>query len=166
LAEYEQTSDRGDDAVPDRWRVAAWHHGGAFAAADGHDRGASWGGMVAVDHALTDALDWFGRISLSRSATSLAPLALETGINLAPPAQLPGTLGFGVAWLKLDRDLAAAADIANADHETALEATWSIPLGTSWHVQPDLQYILQPGGTAAADDALVLGLRVVWQSDW
>jgi len=56
------------------------------------------------------------------------------------------------------------------DFEAALELTYQIQLADNWSVQPDLQYIVHPGGnipnplvpcTLAIPDALVLGVRTI-----
>ena len=44
-------------------------------------------------------------------------------------------------------------------HETTIELTWRAPI-TDWFVlQPDVQYIINPGNDPALDDALVVALR-------
>jgi len=46
------------------------------------------------------------------------------------------------------------------DHETALELTYRLRFrGNAFFVQPDLQYIIRPGGTGQIPDALVAGLQ-------
>ncbi len=50
------------------------------------------------------------------------------------------------------------------NHETAIELTYRAPI-TGWlTLQPDLQYVVNPGTNPALDDALVIGLRfeVAW----
>ncbi len=54
-------------------------------------------------------------------------------------------------------------------HETAIELTYSAQL-TDWlRVQPDIQYVINPGADPALDDALVIGVRFelsnVFESD-
>lgn len=43
--------------------------------------------------------------------------------------------------------------------ETVFEATYRVTLAPWWNVQPDLQYVFNPGGQHASHDALVLGVR-------
>ena len=50
--------------------------------------------------------------------------------------------------------------IATDAAEYALEATWRIPLGEHFALQPDLQYVIHPGTDPTLDDALVFILRV------
>lgn len=164
IGEYERVFDRGEDAVPDRWRVSVYRHGGDFVDAAGADVDASWGVIAGFDRAVTEGVGWFGRVNWSRSTTSFAPLTVETGLNFDAPRDLPGTLGVAVEWVDLDRGLAEAADILDPDGEWVLEATWALPFG-AWTVQPDVQYIGQPGGSSSADDAWVVGVRVAWEAE-
>lgn len=46
-----------------------------------------------------------------------------------------------------------------ADHETAFEMTYRVKLNAWWHIQPDLQWIIHPGASAARGDAWVFGIR-------
>ncbi|HEY8967345.1 MAG TPA: carbohydrate porin [Candidatus Methylacidiphilales bacterium] len=43
--------------------------------------------------------------------------------------------------------------------ETTIEATYRFQLRPWWTLQPDFQYVFQPGGVEGAQDAVVLGLR-------
>lgn len=47
------------------------------------------------------------------------------------------------------------------DAETALEATWGVQVKPSLLIQPDLQWIVHPGGRRTVGDALVFGVRFV-----
>lgn len=69
-------------------------------------------------------------------------------------------LGVAVAWLggaELDALRAGGGSPANA--EKALEATWHVRLAPWITLQPDLQYVLDPGADRNAKAAVVLGLR-------
>ncbi|MEA2714557.1 MAG: hypothetical protein QOK27_2518, partial [Gemmatimonadales bacterium] len=44
--------------------------------------------------------------------------------------------------------------------ETTMELTYLAQLGSWLSVQPDLQYVIHPGGTRSTRNAVVLGLRV------
>jgi len=45
-------------------------------------------------------------------------------------------------------------------HETVFEAPYKITLTPWWSLQPDVQYVLHPGGSTEIPNALVLGLRI------
>jgi porin len=69
----------------------------------------------------------------------------------------------------LTRDFRSVTGLAAPmpDFESALEISWQAQVGACWIVQPDLQWIIHPGGRvldpahplAITPDALVLGLR-------
>jgi porin len=58
------------------------------------------------------------------------------------------------------RDGMTAAGLATTAAEYALEATWRIPFGRHLALQPDLQYVIDPGTDPGTPDALVFILRV------
>ena len=66
------------------------------------------------------------------------------------------TAGIGVGYARVgsgqsgyDRDLQVARSgrlCASADRRDLLEATYQYQLMPSWQIQPDIQYIINPGG--------------------
>lgn len=44
--------------------------------------------------------------------------------------------------------------------EVVIETVYNVVLTDSLSCQPDLQYVVNPGGNAQRSDAIVLGLRV------
>ena len=71
--------------------------------------------------------------------------------------------GFGVVFGSFSNDLQDSqrrAQQAVQRFETALEATYRLRfLGDSFFFQPDLQYIIRPGGTGRTSNAVVLGAQ-------
>ena len=45
------------------------------------------------------------------------------------------------------------------DHETAIELTYSAQLTDNFRIQPDIQYIINPGTDPSLKNALVVGVR-------
>ena len=86
---------------------------------------------------------------------------------------LPGRdedlFGMGIAYSQIsedvrqsgrdDRDINRTTGIVLQDYETVLELTYQIAITPWWKIQPDIQYILHPGGSSTIDDAVVLGCR-------
>lgn len=73
---------------------------------------------------------------------------------------LPGrddVLGAGISWVGLS-DTAGAG--FSEDSETALELYYGFSLLPGIRLKPDLQYVHDPGGDAALDDAWILTLRM------
>ncbi|MGA8655691.1 MAG: carbohydrate porin [Chthoniobacterales bacterium] len=54
---------------------------------------------------------------------------------------------------------AGVASAPNLSFESVLEATYAIPINTHWQLQPDLQWVIHPGGSDRFHNAVVLGLR-------
>ena len=59
---------------------------------------------------------------------------------------------------RADRDLNGSA-VTVSDYEAAVELTWEAVLNKWWTIQPDVQWIIHPGGSTAVDNALVVGVR-------
>jgi porin len=98
------------------------------------------------------------------------------GIKGLLPGRADDVLTFGVAYAKISRDAAAADQDALAingppyplrDKEMVFELSYAGQIAPWWIVQPDLQYIVHPGGNVAdpddanatVQDAFVAGVR-------
>jgi porin len=128
------------------------------------------------------ALNGFARVSAAPSDRNPIDLYVEGGFTFKGLlAQRPDDIaGLGLAYGRVS-PRAAAADVDVValngvpmpvrDFEAAVELTYQIQLADNWLLQPDLQYIIHPGGhvasplapgsAAAIPNALVLGLRQV-----
>ena len=91
---------------------------------------------------------------------------VERGIFDARPTD---SCGLGVVYGRFSENLQDAQRRAQRidptvgvqDYEMAIELTYRFYFARhSLFVQPDLQYIIQPGGTGATDNALVVGCQV------
>jgi porin len=78
-------------------------------------------------------------------------------------------IGFGFMYGAFSDDLAASQQreqvlqpgLGVQDHETVLELTYRYRMhGGALFIQPDLQYIIHPGGTGQIQDAFVIGAQV------
>lgn len=69
----------------------------------------------------------------------------------------PDTIGLGVAAARLTDDAGAGF---TKKYETSVEAFYNFQVTPYFSVKPDLQYILNPGGDASLDNALVLTIRL------
>jgi porin len=125
-------------------------------------------------------LDVFLRGSAAPGDRNLIDLYADGGISFkgALPSRPDDTVGLGLAFGRIspqaaayDRDVIAATGTAMPvrDFEAAIELTYQWQLAKDWFVQPNLQYIVHPGGNiqnplvangaAAIPNAFVLGLR-------
>lgn len=159
---FEVQDDRGNRfGGTNTIRLGAFVHSGHFQGEDGEVERGNWGLLAVVDQALTQRLGWFGRLTLANAVRSRAPFSVETGINLHEFMGSSGTFGVGLAYVELNGRLAALDEpaLAHLTRELILELTFEAPLGKHFALQPDLQYIVSPGGDEEVDDALVVGLR-------
>jgi porin len=91
-----------------------------------------------------------------------------TGMIARRPSDV---FGIGVAYTGISDDASAFDDRDSGlsvirDHETLLEISYTAEIVPGWALQPDFQYIWNPGGnvpdetgTRAIKDATVLGAR-------
>mgnify|MGYP002635506005 FL=1 len=69
------------------------------------------------------------------------------------------TLGLAVATAFNGDDYKALNGGLVNDHETAIELTYSAQLTDNFRIQPDIQYIINPGTDPSLKNALVVGVR-------
>jgi porin len=149
-------------------------------------RGTNFGLYAAVDqmlwrHAARHG-EWIGgflRLAGSPADRNLVDFYVDAGItaNGIIPGREYDIVSFGLAYAgisrdarRLDRDTRAftGTDVPLRDFEAVLELTYQAHIAAWLIVQPDLQFVVHPGGhaavpggTAAIPDAVVAGLRTV-----
>jgi len=127
-----------------------------------------------------EGLGLFLRIAGSPSDRNLVDFYIDGGLNYKGliPDRGDDVLGLGVAYARigdaatgLDRDtrLFSGTSRPVRDHEMAVELTYRAQVTPWWTVQPDLQFILHPGGHVPDPtdptglrpirDAVLLGVR-------
>jgi porin len=139
-----------------------------------------WGGYAILDQTLfrrgERVANGFVRVAATQSGRALVSTYADLGITYAGP--VPGrpndTIGLAAAYAGIskgakgfDADLNRFSGTARPvrDHEIAIELSYRAEVTPRWSLQPNLQYIVHPGGGAAdvtgarVPDALVLGLR-------
>ena len=90
------------------------------------------------------------------------PFYFDTGFNYKGliPGRAGDIAGIGLSYTKLSPDLRDEDGLPlETHHETILEATYKIQLKEWLTLQPDVQYIFNPGASEKADNALVAGVR-------
>ena len=160
-----------------RWVLGLWRYSAAFddlaatGAGGSPRRSRGNGGAYAFVETPVAALSGAGR-----AATALLRLGRADGrfnefrdtvhLSVAWSGGLTGRegerAGVGLArgWRGEDaRAAAAAAGEALLGHETVVELTWKLPVTPRLSLQPDVQYIMRPGGVPGRRDALAIGLR-------
>jgi porin len=80
------------------------------------------------------------------------------------PTRVADRLGISFAYADISNYLKNKADAAGASgasFEAVSELTYSIRLAPAIAIQPDVQYIMHPGGTRDYGNAMVVGIRAV-----
>jgi len=106
-------------------------------------------------------LAWFNRTGFA-GAPDREPLGLLFNTGLTWTGLLPGrdedAMGIALVWMRLTPGQAAQLEGNNRGNEFTIEATYEAQLTPWFELQPDLQFVVQPGGSTALPSALVLGL--------
>ena len=74
------------------------------------------------------------------------------------PRRPDDQIGIAVAMARCGGDFRAATGAEG--HETAIELTYRARITEGLEIQPDIQYIVNPGTERALDNALVFGIRI------
>ncbi len=124
---------------------------------DGADKSTSRGIYVLADHRLTQDWSVFFRQGWANPAVSQFSANTAGGVNFRDAFGL----GFTTVWTGSDALRVAQGEGMEAkSSETAIEATYRANLGRGVQLQPDLQYVINPGVDPALANAWVGTLRV------
>jgi porin len=72
-----------------------------------------------------------------------------------------GNIGSGLRGFVEDENSFNGTNLPVPDFEQNIELTYAAQIAPWWSVQPDLQIVMHPGGSAAIPNAVVLGCRTV-----
>jgi porin len=107
----------------------------------------------------------FLRPGYAPSNINLVNPYLDGGFNFTGfiPGREQDVLGLAAArsWISgaYDHYKQTVNNAPSSTAETVVEATYRVQIRPCWTLQPDCQYILQPGGASTSHDALILGCR-------
>jgi len=128
-----------------------------------------YGGYFIVDQELWHApkapdegLRGFFRVGLAPPDRNQVEFYCDGGINYVGliPGRNADLLGIGVSYTKISDDLRDPdGDRYAGNHETIIELTYQAAVTSTITVQPDIQYIFNPGAVITQENALVLGVR-------
>jgi porin len=109
-------------------------------------------------------LDGYLRVGMARDRFNGVGSYVGSGLVMASPfpARPDDQFGLSIASAGTGaalRDAAALLGSPLERRETTLELTWRAPIRDWLTLQPDLQYVKNPGFDPALDDAWVVGLR-------
>ena len=148
--------ETAEDGIGEGWKLSGFLHTGHFEDGAGQRVRGNAGLLGVWEGRLADRWGGFLRAGVSRGDRNAAPWSVETGLTIAEPFGLAGSAGIGYAHVALDGDLAGA----DAPSERILELSWAIPINDAVQLQPDIQYVMDPGGQVTLDNVWAVGLRV------
>ncbi|HET9715929.1 MAG TPA: carbohydrate porin [Pseudolabrys sp.] len=146
------------------------------------NRSGNWGVYGVVDQTVwrggEGSINIFVRSSLSPADRNIISYYIDGGVGFKGllPGRPDDVLTLGAAYAHISRDAAAldrdtlafsGAPYPIRDQEAAFELSYQLQVAPWWIVQPDLQYIIHPGGNvpdpgrpnAPVKNAFVAGLR-------
>jgi porin len=128
-------------------------------------RRGNYGGYVIVDTLLYREIDEQGLgafVQIGAAPGHLNEVDFYAGGGFNYQGLLPGRdrdeLGVAVAYASISNELTGPGGRDNA--ETVLEITYRLVLTDHIAIQPDVQFVFNPGADPAIEDAVVAGLRV------
>jgi porin len=106
-------------------------------------------------------LSVFSSCAVAPSDRNLVSLYLDIGCNYLGllPCRASDIFGVAASYTKFGTDVVRNDSVVHSGHETVIEASYRIQLNEHLYLQPDVQYILYPGGFGAHPNAFVSGLR-------
>jgi porin len=110
-------------------------------------------------------LGWFGRIGYEPQYHDFIGFYFDTGLTYKAliPTRGDDTLGVAFAYARLSSGARRAAvqdGSVGVGAEMALEATYQAQINKWLSIQPDLQFIINPGGNEDLGNAVVIGGRI------
>jgi len=104
----------------------------------------------------------FGRIGAAPADRSTVSFYFDSGLNYQGllPSRDKDICGLGLSYTKLSNDLVDSNGLpVESHHETILEMSYQAVITPWLTLQPDFQYIFNPGAVGHQQNAIVAGLR-------
>jgi porin len=173
--------------LPGTVKVGGWNHfgefpdqrfdsGGALIAVTGNDGRPldhNWGLYGIIDQLVwrvpgsedAKGVGIFARFIGAPADRNLIDFYTDTGITFTGMfARRPNdALAIGFAYTNISNDVTAFdvdfGEPAPREYEALVEICYTFQINDGWSLQPNFQYIWQPGGSDGVDDATVVGAR-------
>jgi len=179
-AGYQINGLPGDNQLLGNYKLGAWYDDAQLTDFEtGAKHRGSWGFYALFDQVLVPfgspgsnrGFGVFGSVTVAPdSDIQQLPLFITAGVSARGifDARPRDALSFGVASGYFSKELRRAQQKGlvpgppgGQDYETVIELTYRFDFRKgAVFIQPDLQYIIQPGGTSRRDNALVLGVQL------
>lgn len=109
-----------------------------------------------------EGLKLFGRIGAAPADRNVVSFYCDGGLNYKGifPTRNNDIFGIGVSYTKISHYFSDPSGSPVPTHyEGIIELTYQAPINANFTLQPDLQYIFNPGAVGRSPNALVAGLR-------
>ena len=161
-----------EDVLPGVVKLGVWHNTGEFddivdtdPAGDAIKRNGNTGGYLVIDKMLfreEGSQGLGGFLQFGANKTSINEVNVYVGGGLNYHGLIPGRdeddIGIAVASAFINEEISSTS--TRDDHEITIEATYSAQVNDHIRIQPDLQYIINPGAVTGVKDAFIVGVRV------
>ena len=167
---YTVTGEKGSEGLRGVYKLGAFFH--SSEANDAFPREpsrADAGAYFVADQQLwrkpgteDQGLSGFLRIGGAPGDRNTVPFYFDTGFDYKGllPGREKDITGIALSYTKLSTDLCDdAGEALGSHHEAILEATYKVQVKDWLTVQPDIQYIFNPGACENQDNAFVAGVR-------
>jgi porin len=167
-AGYLLNQSPNDRGLQGTYRLGSFVHTFDYPTFAGGSAGTDYGVYGVMDQQIytraEQAVSFFVRSGGAPSNTNLVDYYAEGGFNFTGffPGRNSDVAGIAVARSHVSSDFSDSQILlGNAPYtaETVIEATYKVQVAPWWSLQPDVQYIVTPGGEQGAHNATVLGLR-------
>lgn len=113
--------------------------------------------QLVIDKGNGKGLGLFAQLGWAPSEYNNIPVYIGTGFNILGtlPDRGEDILGLGIAHAQVSEHLGL-----DENNETIVELSYNLQINESIGLQPDFQYIMNPGATSSIDDAFVGLLRI------
>jgi porin len=174
--------------LPGIVKVGGWNHFGAFedqrfaaggaliavSGEPGRPLDNDWGVYGIVDQLIwrvagsedPQGVGIFGRVVGAPSDRNLVDIYFDTGVTFTGmiPGRPADALAIGFAYTGISNQVHGfdmdAGELVARNYESLIEVCYTFEIKPGWSLQPDFQYIWQPGGNVAGvDNATVIGAR-------
>ncbi len=159
---WRRNSDASDHGLPGVYKLGGWIHTGDFGR-----NGAKFGAYVTAEQLLwrengahgEQGFGVFFRAGGSPAGRSTFPLVIDTGLHYTGliPGRDQDNAALGYVYADLSDRRGGHTIFQN--FEQVLELTYDFVVRAWWSIQPDVQWIQNPGGKDGPGHAFLLGLR-------
>lgn len=168
---YHTIWDEKQSQLPGSYKLGFWTNTGEFnditetnTSGSPIVRNHNIGGYIIIDHMLyrekkEQGAGMFIQIGGNMSSVNEVDFYIGGGLNYRGliPTRDQDIFGIAVAYASISDDL--TDNISRTKGETTLELTYQIPLNENVTIQPDIQFVFNPGASRTTNNTVTTGLR-------